>query len=66
MTGAIKSISPVQLRQIKGGCFKTVTGGGQGLWDVKIRYADGTEKLLCGHFPYTLAQASAAAKNYSE
>ena len=66
MTKTIKSICPVQYRQVKGGGFKLVVSGGQGLWDVRIRYADGTEKLLCGDFPYTLAQAGAAAQNYSE
>ena len=44
----IKSIIPVQL-----------PGGG---WDVRTRYADGREVLLCdGTGPYTLAQAQAAA-----
>lgn len=66
MTKTIKSICPVQLRQVKGGGFKTVVSGGQGLWDVRIRYTDGTEKLLSGTFPYTLAQAGAASQNYSE
>jgi len=66
MSKSIKSITPVQLRQIKGGGFKTVVSGGQGLWDVRIRYQDGTEKLLSGSFPYTLAQAGAAAQNYAE
>ena len=66
MTKTIKSISPVQNRQVKGGGFMAVVSGGQGLWDVRIRYTDGTEKLLCGNFPYTLAQAGTAAQNYSE
>jgi len=66
MKVAIKSITPVQLRQIKGGGFKQVVSGGQGGWDVRIRYKDGSEKLLCGDFPYTLAQAGSAAQNYSE
>lgn len=66
MTKTIKSICPVQKRQVKGGAFKLVVSGGQGLWDVRIRYGDGTEKLLSGDFPYTLAQAGAAAQNYSE
>lgn len=66
MNKTIKSVSPVQNRQIKGGGFKIVVSGGQGLWDVRIRYTDGSEKLLCGDFPYTLAQAGAAAQNYSE
>lgn len=63
MTKTIKSITPVQNRQVKGGSFKVVVSGGQGLWDVRIRYTDGTEKLLCGNFPYTLAQAQSAAQN---
>lgn len=62
----IKSVMPVQKRQVKGGGFKIVTDGGQGLWDVRIRYQDGTEIMLCGTFPYTLAQAQTAAQNYSE
>lgn len=66
MAKTIKSISPVQKRQIKGGGFKVVASGGQGLWDVRIRYTDASEKLLSGQFPYTLAQAGAAAQNYSE
>ena len=60
----IKSVSPVQLRQVKGGGFKQVVTGGQGLWDVRIRYEDGSERLLCGDFPYTLAQAGAAAQSF--
>jgi hypothetical protein len=59
----IKSITPVQKRQIKGGEFKLVTSGGQGGWDVRIRYETGEEKLLIGNFPYTLAQAGAAAES---
>lgn len=66
MAKTIKSITPVQKRQIKGGGYKVVASGGQGLWDVRIRYTDGDEKLLSGQFPYTLAQAGAAAQNYSE
>lgn len=66
MTKTIKSICPVQHRQVKGGGLKLVVSGGQGLWDVRVRYTDGSEKLLCGDFPYTLAQAGAAAQNYSE
>lgn len=66
MTKTIKSVSPVQKRQVKGGAFKLVANGGQGLWDVRIRYSDGSEKLLSGAFPYTLAQAGSAARNYSE
>lgn len=66
MSKSIKSVTPVQMRQVKGGGFKMVVSGGQGLWDVRIRYNDGTEKLLCGNFPYTLAQAGAAASNYTE
>lgn len=60
---SIKSITPVQLRQIKGGGFKQVVSGGQGGWDVRIRFEDGSEELLSGGFPYTLAQAGAAAQN---
>lgn len=63
---AIKSITPVQKRQIKGGGFKLAVSGGQGGWDVRIRYQDGQERLLCGDFPYTLAQAGSAAGNYRE
>ena len=63
MSQSIKSVSPVQQRQIKGGGFKTVVAGGQGLWDVRIRYTDGTEKLAIGTFPYTLAQAQAYINN---
>lgn len=58
----IKSITPVQLCQIKGGGFKQVVSGGQGGLDVRIRMDDGSEKLLSGDFPYTLAQAGAAAE----
>lgn len=64
MTNTVKSVTPVQNRQIKGGGFKLVVSGGQGGWDVRIRYTDGTEKLLCGDFPYTLAQAGSAAQNF--
>jgi hypothetical protein len=59
----IKSITPVQKRQIKGGGFKLVTTGGQGGWDVRIRREDGSESLLSGNFPYTLAQAGSAAES---
>lgn len=62
-TQSIKSITPVQRRQVKGGGFKLVTSGGQGGWDVRIRYTDETEELLCGDFPYNLAQATAAAQS---
>lgn len=64
MTKTIKSMTPVQLRQVKGGGFKQVVRGGQGGWDVRIRYTDGAEELLCGDFPYTLAQAGSAAQNH--
>lgn len=63
---AIKSICAVQNRQVKGGGYKLVVKNGQGLWNVRVRYADGTERLLCDTFIYTLAQAQAAIKNYSE
>ena len=66
MSKNIKSIRPVQKRQVKGGGFKLVEDGGQGGWDVRIRYTDGTEKLLCGDFPYNLAQAQCAVSNYTE
>ncbi len=46
-TGAVKSIEPVQ-----------IPGAG---WDVRTRYDDGREVLLCGDGPYTLAQAQVAA-----
>jgi hypothetical protein len=55
----IKSILPVQRR---GNGW--TAGGGTGGWDVRIRYADGREELLCGGTaPYTLAQAQVAADN---
>lgn len=57
----IKSICPVQRRQLKGGGFRIVTDGGQGLWDVRIRFTNGTEILVSGDFPYTLSQAGAVA-----
>lgn len=60
---SIKSITPVQLRQIKGGGFKQVVRGGQGGWDVRVRFDDGSEELLVGSFPCTLAQAGEAAQN---
>ena len=56
MTNAIKSVNPVQLRG-----DRWVTDRGQGLWDVRVRYTDGTERLLVGRPAYTLAQAQAAA-----
>ena len=59
----IKSVAPVQKRQVKNGEFKLVTSGGQGGWDVRIRYENGEEQLLVGSFPYTLAQAGAAAES---
>lgn len=59
----VKSIAPVQRRQVSGGDFKLVTSGGQGGWDVRIRFIDGSEELLDGCFPYTMAQAGAASQN---
>lgn len=57
MSKQIKSIAPVQKRG-----DKWVAERGTGGWDVRIRYADGTERLLCdGTAPYTLAQAQVAA-----
>lgn len=47
----IKSITPVRKNA---------------LWDVRIRYSDNSEKLLSGNYPYTLAQAETAARNYRE
>ena len=59
MTIPIKSITPVQRRG-----ERWVTTGGQGGFDVRIRYTDGTEKLLCdGRAPYTLHQAQTAAQS---
>lgn len=65
MSKTIKSVTPVQLRQIKGGGYKLVVSGGQGLWDVRIRYTDGTERLVIGEFKYTLAQAQTCINNRS-
>lgn len=56
---SIKSAIPVQRRG-----DRWVTEKGQGLWDVRVRYTDGTERLVCdGKAPYTLAQAQMAARN---
>lgn len=63
MSKQIKSVTPVQKRQVKGGGFKLVVAGGQGLWDVRVRYTDGTERLALGHFPYTLTQAQSWIEN---
>jgi hypothetical protein len=63
----IKSVMPVQLSKIENGRVLVTATGGTGLWDVRIRYKDGTERLMNeGRFPYTLAQAQLAAANYSE
>jgi hypothetical protein len=62
MTTTIKSVTPVQRKQTKGGLYKWVTMGGKGGWDVRVRFDDGTERLLCnGDAPYTLHQAQATA-----
>jgi hypothetical protein len=59
----IKSVTPVQCRRVKGGGIKVVTDGGQGGWDVRIRWANGDECLVTGRFPYTLAQAQEVVNN---
>jgi citrate synthase len=41
---------------------KLVSKNGTGGWDVRTRYKDGTELLLCGNFPYSLQQAQIAAQ----
>ena len=57
MSKKIKSITPVQRRG-----DRWTAEGGTGGWDVRIRYTDGAERLLCdGRAPYTLAQAQVAA-----
>jgi hypothetical protein len=59
MSKQIKSITPVQRRG-----DRWMSERGTGGWDVRIRYADGSEQLLCeGRAPYTLAQAELAAHN---
>lgn len=66
MTKHIVSKTPVQRRQVKGGGIKLVVSGGSGLWNVRIRYSDGSEKLVSDDFLYTLAQAGSVASAYFE
>lgn len=42
--------------------IRPVSRGRSGWWDVRIRFRDGTEKLLHGTYPYTYHQAELAAK----